>query len=67
MVFEPAIFDYLEDDYTELERNPLERLMDDGQLMSDIHRDFWQCIDNVREKDMLEKLISAGKTTWIKW
>lgn len=67
MVFQPEIFQYLDDDTTVLERDPLERLADEGQLMSYMHRGFWQCMDNVREKEMLEKLLAANKAPWKKW
>lgn len=67
MVLQPEIFDYIDDDTTVLERQPLESLAKDGQLMSYIHRGFWQCMDNMREKDMLEKYIASGKAPWIKW
>ncbi len=67
MVFQPEIFDYLEGDSTVLERDPLERLADEGQLMSYMHRGFWQCMDNVREKEMLEKLLANDKAPWKKW
>ena len=67
MVFQPEIFDYLEGDSTVLEREPLEKLAQEGQLMSYMHRGFWQCMDNVREKEMLEKLLANGKAPWKKW
>ncbi len=67
MVLNPDIFEYIEGDQTVFEREPLERLADDGQLMSYIHRGFWQCMDNVREKNMLEKLIENDKAPWKKW
>lgn len=67
MVFQPEIFDYIEGDKTVLEKEPLEKLAAEGQLMSYMHRGFWQCMDNIREKDMLEKLIERGKAPWIKW
>ena len=67
MVFQPEIFDYLEGDQTVLEREPLEKLANEGQLMSYMHRGFWQCMDNIREKEMLEKLLAAGKAPWKKW
>ncbi len=67
MVFEPDIFNYLLDDTTILEQGPLERLADEGQLMSYIHRGFWQCMDNMREKEDLEKLISTGTAPWMRW
>lgn len=67
MVFEPEIFDYIGGDDTVLEREPLEKLAEEGELMSYMHRGFWQCMDNLREMDMLEKLLEAGKAPWKKW
>jgi len=67
MVLEPAIFDYLEDDNTIFERRPLEILAKEGQLMSYVHEGFWQCMDNVREKEMLEKLLLSGSAPWKRW
>lgn len=67
MVFQPEIFDYIEGDQTVFEREPLEKLANDGQLMSYMHRGFWQCMDNMREKETLEKLLAAGKAPWKKW
>ncbi|MCR4567384.1 MAG: glucose-1-phosphate cytidylyltransferase [Pseudobutyrivibrio sp.] len=67
MVFEPKIFDYIDGDETVLEREPLEELAKEGELMSYIHKGFWQCMDNMREKETLEKLIKAGKAPWMKW
>ena len=67
MVLGPEIFDYIEGDQTVFERGPLEKLAQQGELMSYMHRGFWQCMDNMREKEMLEKLIAAGKAPWIKW
>lgn len=67
MVFEPAVFDYIDGDKTVLEKEPLEKLAKDGQLMSYMHKGYWQCMDNVREKNDLEKLIASGKAPWMKW
>lgn len=67
MVLEPEIFDYIEGDQTVFEKEPLEKLADEGQLMSYMHNGFWQCMDNVREKEMLEKLIENDKAPWMKW
>jgi glucose-1-phosphate cytidylyltransferase len=67
MVLNPEIFDYIEGDETVFERNPLEKLAEEGQLMSYMHRGFWQCMDNVREKELLEKLISNKKAPWMVW
>lgn len=67
MVMEPQVFDYLEGDRTVLEREPLERLAAEGQLMSYRHVGFWQCMDNVREKELLEKLWASGQAPWKVW
>ena len=67
MVFEPEVFDYIKDDSTILEKEPLEKLANEGQLMSYMHKGFWQCMDNLREKEELEKLIVIGKAPWVKW
>ena len=67
MVLNPEIFNYLEGDSCVFEREPMEKLAEEGQLMSYMHRGFWQCMDNKREMDMLEKLLEAGKAPWKKW
>lgn len=67
MVLEPNIFNYLKDDTTVFEKDPLVKLVEEGQLMSYVHKGFWQCMDNIREKNMLEKLLSEGKAPWKKW
>ena len=67
MVLNSEIFEYIEGDNTVFEREPLERLAEEGQLMSYMHKGFWQCMDNIREKNMLEKLIENNKAPWKKW
>lgn len=67
MVLEPQVFDLLTGDDCIFEKGPLVQLAEEGQLMSYIHEGFWQCMDNVRERDMLEKLLQAGKAPWKKW
>lgn len=67
MVLEPDIFKYIEGDHTIFEKEPLEQLALQGDLMSYMHKGFWQCMDNTRDKDMLEKYIQAGQAPWIKW
>lgn len=67
MVLEPAVFDYIDGDETVFEQVPLSRLANDGQLMSYIHKGFWQCMDTKREMDTLEKLYQLGKAPWKKW
>jgi glucose-1-phosphate cytidylyltransferase len=63
-VFEPRVFEYLDADDTILEREPLERLAVDGQLMAYRHEGFWQPMDTLREKLLLEQLWVTGKAPW---
>ena len=67
MVLNPEIFEYLQDDNTIFERDPMERLASEGQLMSYMHKGFWQCMDTKREKDMLQKIWESGDVPWKKW
>ena len=67
MVLEPVVFDYIDGDDQPFEREPLERLAQDGELMSYVHNGFWQCMDNIREKDMLERLLAKGQAPWKVW
>ncbi len=67
MVLNPEIFDYIDGDDTVFEKEPLERLAEQGELMSYMHKGFWQCMDNKREMDMLEKLLASGNVPWKKW
>ena len=67
MVLEPEIFNYIEGDDTVFEKRPLERLAAEGQLMSYPHRGYWQCMDNKRERDILERLWKSGNAPWKKW
>jgi len=66
-VFESDVFDYLKDDTTILERDPLERLAADGQLVAYKHDGFWQCMDTMRDKIHLEELYKMGNVPWIVW
>jgi len=66
-VFEPKVLDYIDGDDTSLELAPLERLTADGQLMAFQHRGFWQPMDTLRDKQLLEALWSSGKAPWKVW
>jgi len=66
-VFHPAIFDYLENDETVLEKEPLERLARERQLMAFRHTGFWQPMDTLREKMLLDSLWSAQQAPWKVW
>ncbi|MDW2798578.1 glucose-1-phosphate cytidylyltransferase [Clostridium boliviensis] len=67
MVLNPEIFSYLEDDSTVLEQRPLQRLAEEGQLMSFHHTGFWQCMDTQREMKKLEDLWQSGNAPWKIW
>jgi len=67
MVLQPEIFSLLDGDECVFERKPLETLAAKGQLMSYVHEGFWQCMDNVREKALLEKLLLTNTAPWKKW
>jgi len=64
-VFEPGVFEYLTDDDTILERAPLEKLVEDGQLMSYQHPGYWQCMDTIRDRDLLQEIWDSGDAPWI--
>ena len=66
-VLEPGIFDYIESDETSWEREPLECLARDGQLMAYKHESFWQCMDTLREKHILETLWASERAPWKIW
>jgi len=66
-VLEPSIFDVLEDDLTVWERKPLTTLASKGQLMAYKHSGFWQPVDTLREKNLLEELWRSGKAPWKVW
>lgn len=67
MVLEPKVMDYIEGDAIMFEREPLENLAKDGQLDCYKHEGFWQCMDSLRDKERLEKVIADGKAPWIYW
>ena len=59
--------DYIDGDETLWERDPMERLARDGQLMAYRHAGFWQPMDTLREKRLLEDLWASGKAPWKVW
>lgn len=67
MVLEPEVFDTISGDDTIFEQAPLRELAAKGQLMSYVHRGFWQCMDTEREKSMLEKMWASGCAPWEVW
>ncbi len=66
-VCEPEVYDYIEGDDTQWEKEPLERLAAEGQLMAYKHENFWQCMDTLREKHILNKLWESGDAPWKVW
>ena len=66
-VLEPEVFDYIDGDDTVWESEPLERLAKDGQLMAYQHKSFWQCMDTLREKHLLNALWESGNVPWKTW
>ena len=66
-VLEPGIFDYIAGDNTQWEKEPLEKLATDGQLMAYKHTGFWQCMDTLRDKRRLEDLWEKGSAPWKIW
>lgn len=66
-VLEPAVLDYIAGDETMFEHAPMERLAADGQLMAYKHESFWQCMDTLREKHLLQSLWDTGTPPWKLW
>lgn len=66
-VLEPKVFDYIAGDATQWEKEPLEQLAKDGQLMAYKYTGFWQCMDTVRDKRRLEGLWESGNAPWKTW
>ena len=67
LIFEPEIFNYLEGDGTSLEANALEQLAAARQLVAYRHGDFWQCMDTLRDKRLLQSLWETGAAPWKAW
>jgi glucose-1-phosphate cytidylyltransferase len=66
-VCEPGVFDYIEGDLTQWEREPLEGLARDGQLVAYRHQSFWQCMDTLRDRVLLEQLWASPSPPWKVW
>jgi glucose-1-phosphate cytidylyltransferase len=66
-VLEPKVFEYVDGDTTQWEREPLERLASEGQLMAYKHDSFWQCMDTLRDRKLLEQLWQSGQPPWKTW
>lgn len=66
-VLSPSVLNYLSSDATVWEQQPLQRLASDGQLMAFEHNGFWQPMDTLRDKVLLEDLWASGRAPWKKW
>jgi glucose-1-phosphate cytidylyltransferase len=66
-VLEPGVFDYIDGDDTQWEREPLERLAKDRELMAYRHHGFWQCMDTIRDKKLLDSLWATDAAPWKVW
>ncbi|MEI3187411.1 MAG: glucose-1-phosphate cytidylyltransferase [Lachnospiraceae bacterium] len=67
MVMNPQVFNYLKDDQTVFEQEPMQRLASEGELMSFYHDGFWQCMDTQREMKKLEELWQSKQAPWKIW
>ena len=67
MVLEPDIFQYIDGDDTVFEREPLERLAQEGKLTAYKHQGFWKCMDTLRDKEGLEYLWNTQQAQWKRW
>jgi len=67
MVFEPQLLDYIDGDLTVFEKEPMNGLVNKGELVAYTHKGYWQCMDTLREKQQLEKLWNEGKAPWKLW
>ena len=63
-VIEPEFFNYIENDNTILEKEPLEKVAKNNQLMAFLHNGFWHCVDTKRDKDNLEEFVKSGRKIW---
>ncbi|NQU41807.1 glucose-1-phosphate cytidylyltransferase [bacterium] len=66
-ILEPGILDYIEGDETDFSSGPLEKLVEEQQLVAYKHEGFWQCMDTLRDLQLLENLWHTGKAPWKKW
>jgi glucose-1-phosphate cytidylyltransferase len=66
-VLEPPVLDYIDGDETEWEKEPLDRLAADEQLMAYRHEGFWQCMDTLRDRKLLEQMWDTGDAPWKLW
>ena len=66
-VLEPGVMDYIDDDESAFEHEPLSNLARDGELMAYTHESFWQCMDTPRDKERLDAMWESGEAPWKVW
>ena len=66
-ILSPQVIDYIDNDNTKWENQPLEKLAGEGQLSAYQHKGFWQPMDTIRDKVMLDELWASGKAPWKVW
>ena len=66
-ILNPKVIDYVDNDDTIWERNPVQKLAADGELMAFQHNGFWSCMDTLKEKNYLEQLWESGSAPWRIW
>lgn len=67
MVLEPSVFDYIKGDDTVFEKEPLEKLAEEGELIAYKHNGFWKCMDTLRDKNQLEEMWNSNNAKWKLW
>ncbi len=67
MVMEPKIFDFIDNDQTCFEKEPMAALVERGELVGYVHKGYWQCMDTLREKHQIEALWNSGNAPWKVW
>lgn len=65
-VLEPGVFDYIDGPETQFEKEPMQNLAQDGELMAYRHDGFWQCMDTIHDRETLEAIWATGRAPWIR-
>lgn len=66
-VLSPKVIDYISEDQTSWEKEPMQRLADEGNLSAYFHKGFWQPMDTLRDRRQIERLWESGKAPWKTW
>ncbi len=66
-VCEPEVLDYIDNDLTVFEEEPLEKMAEDGKLFTYRHKGFWKPMDTIRDKVQLESLVEKNQAPWMHW